>query len=147
MLSMSPPRLSTRCSSHAILNHMVQYKERLDHEFAALADPTRRSILQRLGEGSATITELAEPFGMSLTGCKKHVRVLEDAGLLSTEKIGRARRCSLGPRRLEDVREWIETYRRMLEERLDRFGELLQDTSVAGGMTNDSREHKKGETQ
>jgi DNA-binding transcriptional ArsR family regulator len=110
---------------------MVQYEEELDHAFAALADPTRRSILQRLGEGSATITELAQPFGMSLTGCKKHVRILEDVGLVSTEKVGRARRCSLGPRRLEDAQQWIETYRRMQDARLDRFGELLERTATA----------------
>jgi len=106
---------------------MVQYPQ-IDRTFAALGDPTRRSILERLGRGSATITELAEPFGISLTGCKKHVRVLEDAELVSTEKVGRARRCSVGPRRLEDVHEWTEMYRRMLDERLDRFGELLERT-------------------
>jgi DNA-binding transcriptional ArsR family regulator len=106
---------------------MVQYPQ-IDQEFAALADPTRRGVLERLGRGSATITELAEPFGISLTGMKKHVRVLEDAELVTTEKVGRARECSLGPRRLDDVQEWIETYRRMLDERLDRFGELLERT-------------------
>jgi DNA-binding transcriptional ArsR family regulator len=106
---------------------MVQYPQ-IDQEFAALADPTRRGVLERLGRGSATITELAEPFGISLTGMKKHVRVLEDAELVTTEKVGRARECSLGPRGLEDVQEWIETYRRMLDERLDRFGELLERT-------------------
>src|SRR3979411_2874037 len=98
------------------LNPMVQYPQ-IDQTFAALADPTRRGVLERLGRGSATITELAEPFGISLTGMKKHVRVLEDAELVTTEKVGRARRCSLGPRRLEDVEEWIETYRRTLDER------------------------------
>jgi DNA-binding transcriptional ArsR family regulator len=106
---------------------MVQYSP-VDRTFAALADPTRREVLERLGSGSATITELAEPFGISLTGMKKHVRVLEDAGLVATEKVGRARRCSLGPQGLEDVQAWIETYRRMLDERLDRFGELLERT-------------------
>ena len=106
---------------------MVQYSQ-IDRTFAALADPTRRGILERLGRGSATITELAEPFGISLTGMKKHVRVLEDAELVTTAKVGRSRRCSLGPRRLEDVEEWIETYRRMMGERLDRFGELLERT-------------------
>jgi DNA-binding transcriptional ArsR family regulator len=85
-------------------------------------------MLERLGRGSATITELAEPFGITLTGTKKHVRVLEEAQLVTTEKVGRARRCSLGPRRLDDVQEWIEMYRRMLDERLDRFGELLEKT-------------------
>jgi len=107
---------------------MVQYPPQIDRTLAALADPTRRSVLERLGRGSATITELAEPFGISLTGMKKHVRVLEDADLVTTEKVGRARRCSAGPQRLEDVQEWMEMYRRLLEERLDRFGELLERT-------------------
>src|SRR5688572_2770172 len=109
---------------------MVQYPQ-LDRTFAALADPTRRAVLERLGQGSATISELAEPFGISLTGMKKHVRVLEEAELVSTEKVGRARRCALGPARLEDVHSWTETYRRMLDERLDRFGELLERTKGA----------------
>ena len=85
-------------------------------------------MLERLGGGSATITDLAEPAGISLTGMKKHVRVLEEAGLVTTEKVGRSRQCALGPRRLEDVEEWIESYRRMLNERLDRFEELLERT-------------------
>jgi Bacterial regulatory protein, arsR family. len=106
---------------------MVQYSP-IDRTLAALADPTRRRVLERLGSGSATISELAEPFGMSLTGMKKHVRVLEEAQLVATEKVGRARRCSLGPRRLDDLQEWIETHRRMLDERLDRFEELLERT-------------------
>jgi DNA-binding transcriptional ArsR family regulator len=104
---------------------VVQYSQ-LDRTFAALADPTRRGILERLGRDSATISELAEPFGISLTGMKKHVRVLEEAGLVATEKVGRTRRCSLGPQRLEDIQEWVEMYRRMLDERLDRFGEILE---------------------
>ena len=109
---------------------MVQYQP-IDRTFAALADPTRRGVLERLGNGSATVSELAEPVGISLTGMKKHVRLLEDAGLVTTEKVGRVRRCSAGPRRLEDVHEWTETYRRMLDERLDRFGELLERTKGA----------------
>jgi DNA-binding transcriptional ArsR family regulator len=106
---------------------MVQSSQ-IDRTLSALADPTRRGILERLGRGNATITQLAEPFGISLTGCKKHVRVLEDAELVTTAKVGRVRECSLGPRRLDDVQDWIETYRRMLDERLDRFGELLERT-------------------
>ena len=106
---------------------MVQYSL-VDRTFSALADPTRRGVLERLGSGSATITELAEPFGISLTGMKNHVRMLEDAKLVATKKVGRTRRCSLGPRRLDEVQEWIETYRRMLDERLDRFEELLERT-------------------
>ncbi len=114
----------------AILNRIVQYSH-VDGAFAALADPTRRGILERLGRGRATITQLAEPFGISLTGVKKHVRVLENAELVTTEKVGRARECSLGPRTLDDVQEWLDTYRRMQDERLDRFGELLKRTKGA----------------
>jgi DNA-binding transcriptional ArsR family regulator len=106
---------------------MVQYPQ-LDRTFAALADPTRRGILERLGRGSATISELAEPYGISLTGLKKHVRVLEEAELVTTEKVGRTRECNLGPRRLDDAQEWMQMYRRMLDERLDRLGELLERT-------------------
>ncbi|HSD79058.1 MAG TPA: metalloregulator ArsR/SmtB family transcription factor [Solirubrobacteraceae bacterium] len=121
---------------------MVQYL-RLDRTLAALADPTRRGILERLGTGSATISELAGPFGISLTGTKKHVRVLEDAELVTTEKVGRARRCSLGPRRLEDVAAWMEGYRRMLDERLDRFGELLERTKGVPQMTSDQQHARR----
>ena len=100
--------------------------DRLDVTFAALADPTRRGILERLGRGSATISELAEPFGISLTGLKKHVAVLEDAGLVTTEKVGRTRHCRLGSQRLDDVELWIDMYRRMLDERFDRFEAMLE---------------------
>jgi DNA-binding transcriptional ArsR family regulator len=106
---------------------MVQFLP-VDRTLAALADPTRRDVLERLGHGRATITELAAPYGMSLTGMKKHIHVLEDAGLVATEKVGRTRWCTPGPRRLEDVEGWIGGYRQMLEERLDRFGELLERT-------------------
>src|SRR5436190_15531367 len=109
---------------------MVQYAQP-DRAFTALADPTRRAVLLRLGSGPATISELAEPFGISLTGMKKHVGVLEQAGLVETEKVGRSRLCRAGPGGLEDVQEWMDTYRRMLEERLDRFGELLDRTKGA----------------
>jgi DNA-binding transcriptional ArsR family regulator len=111
---------------------MVQYQPQLDQTLGALADPTRRQVLERLGRGSAAISELAEPFEMSLTGMKKHIRVLEDAELVSTEKVGRVRRCSLGPRKLEDVAEWIDAYRRTLEERFDRLGELLENRREIG---------------
>jgi DNA-binding transcriptional ArsR family regulator len=107
---------------------VVQYQEKLDRTFAALADPTRRGILERLGRGSATISELAEPYGISLTGLKKHVQVLEDAELVRTEKIGRTRWCTLGPQDLDGVQRWVVGYRLMLDERLDRLGELLERT-------------------
>jgi len=97
----------------------------VDRTFAALADPTRRAVLERLGTGPATISELAAPAGMSLTGLKKHVRILEDAELVTTEKHGRTRHCYLGPRRLEDVNDWLEGYRRAWEDRFDRLDEII----------------------
>ena len=115
------------------VNLMVHHESPpLDLAFSALADPTRREILERLGRGGgATITELADPYGMSLTGMKKHVGLLEGAGLVVTEKVGRARVCRLGPRRLEEIEQWLDEYRRMLDQRLDRFGELLERTKGA----------------
>jgi len=107
---------------------MVQYSPQLDAAFGALADPTRRGILERLGRGDAAISELAEDFEMTLTGIKKHVSVLEDAKLVTTEKIGRVRHCRLGPRRLDREAKWIETYRRMLEDRLNRLEDFLERT-------------------
>ena len=111
-----------------ILNHMVQYSPRLDAAFAALSDPTRRGILQRLGVGDASVSDLAARFDMTLTGVKKHVRVLEQAGLVTTKKVGRVRQCRLGPRRLDAETAWIANYQRMLEERLDSLGEFLERT-------------------
>ncbi len=107
---------------------MVQYSPRLDAAFSALSDPTRRGILERLGKSDAAISELAERFDITLTGIKKHVGVLEAAGLVTTEKIGRVRRCRLGPRRLDDETAWIAAYRRNLEGRLNRLGEFLERT-------------------
>jgi DNA-binding transcriptional ArsR family regulator len=107
---------------------MVQYATRLDDAFAALADPTRRGILERLGRGDATITELATSFDMTLTGMKKHVHVLEEAKLVRTEKVGRARHCKLGTRRLDEESDWIDRYRQMLEARFDRLGAFLERT-------------------
>lgn len=110
------------------MNHMVQYLSELDGAFAALADPTRRGILERLGRRDASITELAERFGMTPTGMKKHVRVLEEAGLVATEKVGRVRTCRLGPRRLDDEMTWIAGYRAMVEARMDRLEAFLERT-------------------
>jgi DNA-binding transcriptional ArsR family regulator len=107
---------------------MVQLSPRLDSAFGALADPTRRGILERLGRGDASISDLAANFEMTLTGIKKHVQILEDAGLVTTEKVGRVRHCRLGPRRLEDERNWMSMYERMLEARLDRLGDFLERT-------------------
>src|SRR5215204_2071585 len=105
---------------------MVQYQATLDRTFSALADPTRRDILERLGRGPATISELAEPFGMSLTGLKKHVRILEEADLVTTEKVGRTRECRLGLGKLEDAAQWIEMYQRHWDRRLDRLEAYLE---------------------
>jgi DNA-binding transcriptional ArsR family regulator len=96
--------------------------------FGALSDATRRGILERLGRSDASISDLATSFAMSLTGMKKHVQILEAAGLVTTEKVGRVRRCRLGPRRLEEETAWIAGYRQMLEARLDRLGEFLERT-------------------
>jgi DNA-binding transcriptional ArsR family regulator len=101
---------------------------RLDASFGALSDATRRGILERLGRGEASITDLAAKFEMTLTGMKKHVAVLEKAGLVTTEKVGRVRTCTLGPRRLEDETAWITKYREALEERLDHLGKFLELT-------------------
>ncbi|HEU4643247.1 MAG TPA: metalloregulator ArsR/SmtB family transcription factor [Gemmatimonadaceae bacterium] len=108
---------------------MVQLSDRLDSTFAALADTTRRHVIERLGRGDASISDLAGAFDMTLTGMKKHVRVLEDAGLVTTKKIGRVRYCRLGPRRLEEETDWIARYQAMLESRYDRLGELLERTN------------------
>jgi DNA-binding transcriptional ArsR family regulator len=107
---------------------MVQYSRKLDSTFGALADPTRRGILKRLGKSDAAISELADSFDITLTGIKKHVGVLEAAGLVTTEKVGRVRHCRLGPRRLDEETKWIEEYRRNLEGRLNRLGEFLERT-------------------
>lgn len=111
-----------------ILNPMVQYQP-VDKTLTALADPTRRGVLELLGRQEvASVTELAEPAGISLTGMKKHLRVLEDAGLVSTEKVGRTRQCRLGPQRLDDLQAWMDSYREQVENRFDRLEELLERT-------------------
>lgn len=104
---------------------MVQYQSDLSRSFAALADPTRRGILGRLSRGDASITDLAARFDMSLTGMKKHVQILEEAHLVTSEKVGRVRTCRLGPYRLEEELRWIADYRGHLEARLDSLGALL----------------------
>jgi DNA-binding transcriptional ArsR family regulator len=102
---------------------MVQYVTTVDRTLAALADPTRRAVVERLGYGSATISELAEPFGMSLTGMRKHVAVLEQAELVTTEKVGRVRRCTLVPYAFEGISTWLQ--------RLDRFAQVVERTKGA----------------
>jgi len=106
---------------------MVQYGD-LDTAFGAVSDPTRRGILERLGHGDASISELAESFDMTLTGVKKHFGVLEYARLVTTNKVGRVRPCRLGSRRLENEAAWIERFQRMMDDRFNRLEALLERT-------------------
>ncbi len=115
-----PPDLQSPAVAR-ILNHMVQNVLRLDASFGALSDATRRGVLEQLGRSDASITDLAVRFGMTLTGMKKHVGVLERAGLVVTEKVGRVRHCRLGVRRLEQEALWIERYRQLWEARFDEL--------------------------
>ena len=107
---------------------MVQYSgPRLDASFAALSDTTRRGVLEQLGRADASITDLAEKFHMTLTGMKKHVGVLEQAGLVTTEKVGRVRTCKLGPLRLDDETAWIERYRQLWDARFDELDKVVEE--------------------
>ncbi len=107
---------------------MVQYQQgHLDATFAALSDATRRGVLERLGRADASITELAGTFQMTLTGIKKHIAVLEQTGLVTTEKSGRVRTCKLGPRRLEEEAAWIEGHRRIWQARFDELDTIVED--------------------
>jgi DNA-binding transcriptional ArsR family regulator len=110
------------------MNRMVQYRQnRFDASFSALSDATRRGVLEQLGHDDASITELAEKFHMTLTGMKKHVSLLESAGLVTTRKIGRVRTCQLGRGRLEEEMAWLEAYRRMWEARFDALDEIVEE--------------------
>src|SRR6201986_4118910 len=110
---------------------MVQYSPtHLDASFAALSDATRRGVLEQLGRADASITELADAFHMTLTGMKKHVGVLEQAGLVTTQKIRRVRTCKLGPRRLEEEAAWIESYRQLWAARFDALDEIVEELTL-----------------
>lgn len=107
---------------------MVQFQQaHFDTAFAALSDATRRGVLERLGRSDASITDLADTFQMTLTGMKKHIGVLERAGLVTTAKIGRVRTCRLGLSRLEQEAEWIEQYRRLWDARFDQLDRVVQE--------------------
>jgi DNA-binding transcriptional ArsR family regulator len=110
-----------------ILNQMVQYIAPLDASFAALSDPTRRGVLEQLGRSDASITDLADRFHMTLTGMKKHVSVLEAAGLVITKKVGRVRTCRLGRRAMAEEAAWIERYRQLWVTRFDALDEIVED--------------------
>ena len=110
---------------------MVQrYTSRLDASFAALSDPTRRGVLEQLGRSDASITELADKFHMTLTGMKKHVGVLEHAGFVTTQKVGRVRTCKLGQRKLEEEAAWIERYRQLWATRFDALDSVVEDLKL-----------------
>jgi DNA-binding transcriptional ArsR family regulator len=119
---------------------MVQYMQtRFDASFAALSDATRRGVLEQLGCADASITDLASKFHMSLTGMKKHVGILERAGLVTTEKVGRVRTCKLGLRRLEEEAAWIERYRHLWDVRFDELDKVVEDLKLkeeVDGRTN-----------
>ena len=128
LLSRARPPLARLRSVCYILNHMVQSSPiRFDASFAALSDATRRGVLEQLERADASITELAEKFRMTLTGMKKHVGVLEQAGLVTTEKVGRVRTCRLGPRRLEEETAWIERYHQLWASRFDELDKVLEE--------------------
>ena len=111
-----------------ILNHMVQYvADDLDVAFAALADGTRRGVLEQLGRAASSITDLAEQFEMTLTGMRKHVGVLEGAGLVTTEKIGRVRYCRIGARRLDEVAAWTDQYHQVWDERFQELDKVVEE--------------------
>lgn len=110
------------------LSHMVQCSQaRLDASFAALSDATRRGVLEQLRRTDASITELAETFRMTLTGMKKHVAILERAGLVATEKVGRVRTCRIGPRALAEEAAWIEQYRKVWEARFAELDGIIEE--------------------
>ena len=106
---------------------MVQFQSSVDISFAALSDPTRRGVLEQLGRTDASISELAEKFHMTLTGMKKHVGVLEQAGLVTTKKVGRVRTCRLGGRSLDEEAEWIEQHRRLWAARFDDLDKVIDE--------------------
>jgi DNA-binding transcriptional ArsR family regulator len=107
---------------------MVQYQSaRLDASFAALSDATRRGVLEQLGRADASITDLAVKFHMTLTGMKKHVGVLEQAGLVTTEKVGRVRTCKLGTRRMEEATAWLESYHQLWDARFIELDKVVEE--------------------
>ena len=131
-----------RTAFASILNHMVQYSQATyDATFGALSDATRRGVLEQLGRADASITTLAERFDMTLTGMKKHVDVLEQAGLVATEKVGRVRVCRLGRRGLQDEAEWIERYRQLWSARFDALDDVVE--TLKRQERADGQQHRK----
>ena len=125
------------------VNHMVQYQAHLDATFAALSDVTRRGVLEQLGSADASISELAQRFDMTLTGMKKHVSVLEQAGLVRTQKVGRVRTCRLGPRRLEEEAAWIEKHRQLWSARYDALDGIVEDLKRKEKADGKRKQHRR----
>ena len=122
---------------------MAQYNQtHFDASFGALSDATRRGVLAQLGRADASITDLAEKFHMTLTGMKKHVGVLEQSGLVTTEKLGRVRTCKLGPRRLEEETAWIERYRQFWDARFDELDKVVKESKRTEKI--DGRKKREG---
>jgi DNA-binding transcriptional ArsR family regulator len=117
----------------------------LSTTFAALADPTRRAILARLALGETSVTELAEPFDMSLPAVSKHLKVLERAGLIARGREAQWRPCRIAPDGLRSVDDWLETYRRLWNERLDRLDAYLQELQAQDGKQDGKKPHGKEE--
>lgn len=111
---------------------MENYSVSLDKSFHALSDPTRRSVIQRLISGPATVKELAEPFGMGLPSFLKHIRVLEESGLISSQKTGRTRTCEIKPNQLTAAEQWLSEQRSLWEGRTDRLAEYAQSLATKG---------------
>src|SRR5262245_16182700 len=121
---------------------MVQYlRIPLDASFAALADSTRRGVLEQLGRAECSITDLADAFGMTLTGMRKHVGVLEDGGLVVTEKVGRVRYCRVGRRRLDEVSAWIDAYHQLWDERFRELDKVLDELQQKEQQHGRNKEH------
>ena len=124
---------------------MVQYSAALNTSFAALADATRRGVLEQLGQADTSITDLAEKFHMTLTGMKKHVGILERAGLVTTEKVGRVRTCRLGVCRLEEEAAWIERYHQLWSGRFDELDQVVEELKRKEKVDGLKKRGKKGQ--
>lgn len=127
---------------------MIKYQDSLDLVFQALADPTRRGIVERLTRGPASVTELARPLDMSLPGVMQHLAVLEASGLVRSQKVGRVRTCAVEPAVLRGAEQWIADRRLLWERRLDRLGEVLAEHATPGESAADAAGmHAKGDSK
>jgi DNA-binding transcriptional ArsR family regulator len=126
-----------------ILKHMLDHGGSLDRVFHALSDPSRRAMVERLSRGPASVSQLAEPFAMSLAAVAQHLQVLEGSGLIRTEKVGRVRTCQIEPKGLTQAQQWITDRRALWERRLDRLGEVLAEPPDQPKPHREPKERKK----